>query len=697
VLVACAAGLVTLGISPIPVTAATPKRPSAPAARPAFAALADANGNHIADGLDRRLAHASGSARLDVVATFSDRASLASAARGIGRSDVSTTFRLIDGFAATVTPGQARSLAGRAGVVRVEQDFRVQALDDAANDDFGATAARADFGLTGAGTEICIPDSGVDLNHEQLNSKAPIGWKDFIANKANPYDDFGHGTMVASIALGDGTGGPIAGLMRGVAPGAALSAAKVLDKTGYGDDSLAVQAIQWCANRSSVDVISLSIGSDVPSDGSDAVSQAVDAAVTAGKIVVAAAGNGGDAPGTITSPGSAKKSIAVGAVADWSADPSAPYASQGPFLGVFSSRGPTADGRTKPDIVGPGVSIGAALAGTTATYNVADGTSFSTPYVAGIAALLRQSQPAWAQPDVRSAIEGTALDAGPAGKDNDWGAGILDGYAAVAQAENSTATSSFPVHHRYTGSVADGGSWAKSFTLDPGDLNAPIAVTISLNGEASCLYDLGPLGCFMYSFDPDLDAAVDGPNGFPVVTSTCPLGDDCYYGRQETLHFQPTTAGTYTIRVYPASDGDGTGGSFGVDLFTGPVAGGSTTPPPPPPPPVTTSHVGDIDPGSTWVTTKRWRAAATITVHDQDHGALEGVVVSGTWGSKSTDQCTTNANGKCQVAKRFPKRRASVKFTVTDLQLSDYTYDPTANHDPDGNSDGTVVTVVRPA
>ena len=62
---------------------------------------------------------------------------------------------------------------------------------------------------------MCIPDSGVDLGHEQLDSKAPIGWLDLINDKPNPYDDNGHGTFVASIAVGDGVGpGPIAGQMK---------------------------------------------------------------------------------------------------------------------------------------------------------------------------------------------------------------------------------------------------------------------------------------------------------------------------------------------------------------------------------------------------------------------------------------------------------------------------------------------------
>src|SRR5439155_1142621 len=206
----------------------------------------------------------------------------------------------------------------------------------------------------------------------------------YINGKPSPYDDYGHGTSVASIAVGDGIGGPTAGLMKGVAPAADLSAAKVLDATGSGDDSFGILGIQWCANRASVDVISLSLGS-------------------------AAAG-----------------------------------------------------------------SASGCVAGQQGT-----GTSFATPFVSGLAALLRQKQPTWTQANVRADIEGTAFDVGPPGKDNEWGAGLLDGYEAVAQAAGATGQTPFPSYQRLTGSVPNFGTTTETFTLGAGDLGAPIAATIT--------------------------------------------------------------------------------------------------------------------------------------------------------------------------------------------------------------------------
>ena len=346
------------------------------------------------------------------------------------------------------------------------------------------------------------------------------------------------------------------------------------------------------------------------------------------------------------------------------------------------------DNRIKPDIVAPGVTIGAAQSGTVSTYVVESGTSMATPYVAGVALLLRQLQPTWQQADVRSAIEGTALDAGPAGKDNDWGAGLLDAYGAVAEADGLSGSTGFPTHTYWTGTVPDGGSWSKTFTLGPGDLGAPIAATVTTNGTLTCTIDLGPpLGCFQYSWLPDLEAELDGPTGFAVATSTCPAGSsECTYGRQETLHIRPKKAGTYTIRIYPAADGDGSGGTFSVDLFTGPVGGATGL----------VLHVGDLDGSGTTVSTTKWRAKATITVHDALHNAIAGVTVSGAWTGNLAGSCVTNQSGKCSVSHQFAHRKTSVQFAASNLQAGIDTYNASANHDPDTDSNGTTISIARP-
>ena len=234
--------------------------------------------------------------------------------------------------------------------------------------------------------------------------------------------------------------------------------------------------------------------------------------------------------------------------------------------------------------------------------------------------------------------------------------------------------------------MADNDSWSTTFELSADDLGVPIAATITTQGSVICVIDLGPLGCFQYGFAPDLDASLSA--SFDLASSTCPAGDECTIGRQETTaYFTPTEIGTYTITVFPAGDGDGSGGSFAIDLFTGPIAG---TPAP-------SVHVGDLDRSSQWVTSNRWRAKATIEVHDKNHAPVVGALVTGVWMGNTTVSCITGAGGRCTVNKRFAGSRASGLFTVTIVQATGYGYRAAANHDPEVDSNGTKITVARPA
>jgi hypothetical protein len=152
------------------------------------------------------------------------------------------------------------------------------------------------------------------------------------------------------------------------------------------------------------------------------------------------------------------------------------------------------------------------------------------------------------------------------------------------------------------------------------------------------------------------------------------------------LHFRPKKAGTYTIRVYPAADSDGSGGSFSVDLFTGPVAGATGL----------VLHVGDLDASGSTVSATKWRAKVTVTVHDALHHAIPGVTVSGVWTGNVAGSCVTNQNGKCAVTRGFGQSKTSAQFAVTNLQAATDSYQSSANHDPDTDSNGTAITVTRP-
>jgi hypothetical protein len=118
------------------------------------------------------------------------------------------------------------------------------------------------------------------------------------------------------------------------------------------------------------------------------------------------------------------------------------------------------------------------------------------------------------------------------------------------------------------------------------------------------------------------------------------------------------------------------------------------------PSPGTVVYVGDLDRTSNLGATGRWSARVTILVHSDVEVSLPGTVVSGVWsnGATGTATCTTNAAGSCNVSANglLLDSVASVTFTVSELNLADYSYAPASNHDPDGDSDGTQIIVFKP-
>ena len=113
--------------------------------------------------------------------------------------------------------------------------------------------------------------------------------------------------------------------------------------------------------------------------------------------------------------------------------------------------------------------------------------------------------------------------------------------------------------------------------------------------------------------------------------------------------------------------------------------------------PLVTIHVGDLD-GSTTTVRKNWNATVTITVHNASHGPAANITVTGDWsgGTTGTSSCITNASGQCSVtSSNMNSKKTSVTFSVTGLAGSGYTYNG-ANHDPDGDSDGTSITIAKP-
>lgn len=276
------------------------------------------------------------------------------------------------------------------------------------------------LGYDGTGITICVIDTGIDDGHCDFPGSYPTGkivaWKDYVNNRTTPYDDHGHGTHCASIAAG-------AASPKGVAPGASLMICKAINSAGSGDWTDVIAGICWAEDHGA-DIISMSLG--VPGgDGTSSVAQQADWAVDRGICVVVAAGNYGSACKTICTPGDARKVITVGA------------SDKSDALASFSSRGPTTDGRVKPDITAPGVSIYAANNGTTCSDVSMDGTSMATPHIAGVAALMLQARPSATPLQVKNCMGKTAIDKNVAGRDCHWGWGRVDALAAVNQIKSN--------------------------------------------------------------------------------------------------------------------------------------------------------------------------------------------------------------------------------------------------------------------
>jgi hypothetical protein len=113
---------------------------------------------------------------------------------------------------------------------------------------------------------------------------------------------------------------------------------------------------------------------------------------------------------------------------------------------------------------------------------------------------------------------------------------------------------------------------------------------------------------------------------------------------------------------------------------------------------VSTMHVGDLDGISASQGAKKWKAGITIRIHDGSEAPVPNATVTGSWsgGTSGTGSCTTGTTGTCVVTKsNIPNQNGIVTFTVGNVTHATLTYDKTSNHDPDGDSNGTAITVAR--
>lgn len=403
---------------------------------------------------------------------------------------------------------------------------------------------------TGQGVVVAVLDSGVDATHEDLAARMLPGW-DFVENDATPTDPNGHGTLVAGTAAASGDNGK--GTV-GVAYGASILPVRVLDAAGNSTDSRVAAGIAWAVSNGA-DVINLSLGGP---GASTALRDAVQAAVNAGVVVVAAAGNEGDqvrqypAAYAPQIPGL----LSVSATDYWGA------------LAGWSTWGDTVSiAAPGNDVVGPGTGGG---------YVIGSGTSFAAPIVSGAAALVLARTPTLSPADVERRLVSTTRDAGPRGYDPYYGAGLLD----VAAAATATSTHRAAPGVALDRAPADPGSsddtpataraltgGAATATLSPeGDVDW---YTVDVPAAGTYRAHVGQTSAGDPSTGPLLDPVVQVQNASGAVLGQA---DDGEAGEPEDLFVRVAAAGTLRVGVWNANGSAPADRTYEVRVEQGPTA-----------------------------------------------------------------------------------------------------------------------------
>jgi subtilisin family serine protease len=455
-------------------------------------------------------------------AASGQRGVLAQLAEGRARGLVESVVPLwiVNQVEVRAAPSVIRQLAARPDVREVRPIFTIQAPPPTAVP-FGPAAAGAtepnlgvvnapalwDLGLRGQGVVVANMDTGVDVSHPELASRWRGGTNSWFdpngEHPTTPTDVNGHGTWTMGVMVGGDAGGTSIG----VAPDASWIAVKIFNDRGSTTSTAIHRGFQWLLDPD---------GNPATPDAPNVVNDSWTMSVSgcnldfqpdlrnlraAGILPVFAAGNFGPAPNSVLSPANNPEAFAVGATDDTDVlDPS-------------SSRGASACPLAiAPKLVAPGVGVR-----TTDLYGLyaeETGTSLAAPHVAGSLALLLGAFPGLSADRQEAALEGAAVDLGPAGADNDYGFGRLDALAAY----QSLAT-----EPDFTVGVSP-----SSVTVAPGATASYSVSVASVNGFAGdvslSLAGLDPSQA-SWSFDPPVVASGSGTAVLTLTASaTIPPG-----------------------------------------------------------------------------------------------------------------------------------------------------------------------------
>jgi serine protease AprX len=347
---------------------------------------------------------------------------------------VTGSVRLIHALAARLPADSVRTLTRDSGIRAVSPNAGVRPQDVVNGTKlqttypWGVGAPYAWSRATGEGVGVAVIDTGIDGGRTEFTDddgtsrvKASV-----VTNPGatTPEDTYGHGTHVAGILAGNGgaldPSDPEFLHYLGIAPDANLVSIKAADDNGNATILDVIYGLQFAVDHQSdynIRVVNLSLESTTAeSYRTDPLDAAVESAYFHGILVVAAAGNRGNAPDAGDyAPGNDPWALSVGAV-----DDKGTTSRSDDTMADWSSSGQTQDGLTKPDIAAPGAHMVSMLAAGSAFesmcpscivepgYIRAGGTSMAAPVVSGAAAIVFQLHPDWTPAQVKSTLLATA-------------------------------------------------------------------------------------------------------------------------------------------------------------------------------------------------------------------------------------------------------------------------------------------------
>ncbi|GAA2702166.1 S8 family peptidase [Actinoplanes palleronii] len=291
----------------------------------------------------------------------------------------------VEGYSAHLTARQAARLAADPSVARVEADQTVRIADTQSAAPWGLDRIdQRALPLSGTytygpstGTTVYVIDTGIRITHQDFGGRASYGY-DAVDGDSVAQDGNGHGTFVSGVA---------AGSTYGVAKSANVVGVRVLDNNGSGTTAGVIAGIDWVTAHATVgrSVANLSLGGGT----STTLDAAVRRSITAGIPYAIAAGNSGVNAST-SSPARVTEALTVGATSN--TDAKASWSNYGAVLDLFA----------------PGVSITSAWRTSDSATYTGSGTSFSSPHVAGAAALYLTAHPGATVATVNTAIVNAA-------------------------------------------------------------------------------------------------------------------------------------------------------------------------------------------------------------------------------------------------------------------------------------------------